>query len=137
MNAGNDYYAAGESVRLAQLFIAKRKRGSNDCLAKFIRVVLIGPESGRTIEKTRIVEFELQKPRCRPERAALPELQPTMFPNPVGHEFQHFRSKSFFDASILGRSAGNAVLEQVIEAGDFGGLKILVAAVLQRFVNRR
>src|SRR5258708_7087995 len=55
--------------------------------------------------------------------------------HPIGDGVQGFRSNGLLDATILGGRTGRTVLEEVVQAGQFGSLKILIASVLQGFLN--
>src|SRR5258708_25994773 len=55
--------------------------------------------------------------------------------NPIGDSVQSFRGHGLLNAAVFGGGAGWAMLEEMVQAGQFGGLKILVAAVLQGFLD--
>lgn len=93
------------------------------------KVLTTGRGAGR---KCANHDSQNHKGRMPPSRVALwkTRLLRSVLHNPRGHQFQRFRCESLFDGSVFRRGTGGAVLEQVIQAGQFGSLKILIAAVL-------
>src|SRR5260370_40799339 len=57
--------------------------------------------------------------------------------HPIGDGVQSFRGHGLLNAAVFGGRARRAVLEEVVQARQFRGLKILVAAVLQGFLDFR
>src|SRR5260370_36070909 len=55
--------------------------------------------------------------------------------HPIGDGIQGLRSHGLLNAAVFGGRARRAVLEEVVQARQFRGLKILVAAVLQGFLG--
>src|SRR5260370_42569965 len=54
---------------------------------------------------------------------------------PIGNGVQSFRSHGLLDAAVFGGRTRRAVLEEMVQTRQFGGLKIMVAAVLQGFLD--
>src|SRR5260370_35439300 len=50
--------------------------------------------------------------------------------HPIGDGVQSFRGHGLLNAAVFGGRARRGVLEEAVQAREFGGLKILVAAVL-------
>src|SRR5713226_5874073 len=55
--------------------------------------------------------------------------------DPIGDGVESLGCHGFFDAAVFGGRAEGTVLEKMIQAGQFGGEKIFVAAVLQSFLD--
>src|SRR6267143_5595397 len=58
-----------------------------------------------------------------------------VFQHPVRDGVQSFRGHGLLNAAVFGGRARRGVLEEVVQARQFGGLKILVTAVWQGFFD--
>ena len=58
-----------------------------------------------------------------------------MLQDPVGDRSQGFGSHGLLDAAVFVDRTGGTVLEEVVQSGQFGGLKILVAGVLESLLD--
>ena len=58
-----------------------------------------------------------------------------MLQHPIGDGVESLRGHGFENAAVFGRRAGWGVLEEMVQAGQFSGLEIMVTGVLEGFLD--